>query len=104
MSWLMNASFGFIFDTVLGKAVAIALLALTTFGAWLIHHDSKVELAATNAVILELNTQAEKITDEALKAREPAARPGAAERLRAGSCADCKPKAVLPDDDKRVRP
>lgn len=103
MNWLMNASFGFIFDTVLGKAVAIALLALTTFGAWLLHHDSKVEQAATNAVILELNTQAEKITDEAIKAREPAARPGAAARLRATSCADCNGEAVLPDHDERLR-
>lgn len=103
MSVLLTKTLGFFFDTLLGNALAAVLLVLTTFGTWLIHHDSKVELAATNAVILELNTQAEKITDEALKAREPAARPGAAARLRAGSCSDCQREAVLPDHDERLR-
>lgn len=80
----------FVFDNPVGKALAGGTLVVGVFMTWLFFHDAKIEAAAKTEVIADINTQAEKLSDEALKARAPAARPGAVERLRRSACSDCK--------------
>jgi hypothetical protein len=59
------------------------------FGLWLIRHDARVAERARSAVVAELNEDAGKKINDAVEARKPAERPGAAERLRRHSCRDC---------------
>lgn len=92
----------FVFDNPIGKAMSAGALVVGVFMTWLFFHDANITAAAKTEVIADINTQAEKLTDEALKAREPAHRPGAFERLRKGSCTDCNAKAVLPGGETRL--
>lgn len=76
----------------LGQAGAILLGAITLYGAWhgwLWQHDNKIEAKAKAEVVGSLNSSAEKLGHEAVKARAPALRPGAATRLRESACRDC---------------
>lgn len=66
---------------------ALAAAALWGYGAYE-RHVGRVE--ARIEIVEKVNHDAEVLTDQALRAREPARRPGAAERLRqGGSCRDC---------------
>lgn len=89
----------FIFDNRLGKAIAAGTLFVGVFFGWLFLHDQKVASQATTKVVTSINTQAEKMTHEALKAREPAYLPGAFERLRRNSCSDCDGQAAVPGSE-----
>lgn len=80
---------GFFFDTAIGKAIAAAGIALAVFGGWLWQHDNKVEAKAKTELTQQMNKETETLTHEAVKARAPAQRPGAVDRLRKGSCSDC---------------
>ena len=86
---LIKWALGFLFDTLLGQIVAAVLGLTLMFSIWLWQHDNKIEARATTTLTNKLNSSAETLTNEALKSRAPAALPGAAERLRKGSCADC---------------
>lgn len=79
----------FVFDNPIGKLVAGAALVVTVFGLWLWRHDHKVAEAAKVEVVQDINAQAKDLANEAVKARAPAARPGAADRLRKSACRDC---------------
>lgn len=79
----------FFFDNAIGKAIAAVTLALAVFSGWLWQHDRKVVRQAKVEVVQQINKETEKKADEAIKARAPAERPGAAERLRKGACRDC---------------
>jgi hypothetical protein len=93
---------GFVFDNPVGKALAGLTLAVGVFSTWLFFHDAKIEQAAKTEVITDINKQAEVLTDDALKARAAAERPGAFGRLRKGSCTDCNGKTVLSGGETRV--
>lgn len=69
------------------RYAAIALAALLGAKAWIWSHDNKVKEEAFRRV----NEQAAVITDQAVKARESANRPGSADRLRKKYCLDCTP-------------
>lgn len=89
----------FVFDNPIGKAIAGGALVIGVFFGWLFLHDAKIENAATTKVVTTINTHAEKLTNEALKAREPASRPGAALRLRHNYCSDCDGEAPVPGSE-----
>jgi hypothetical protein len=73
-------------QTIVGVAAAAAL-----FFSWLALHDRKVAANATTEIVDKLNTKAEALANEAVKARAPALRTGAAQRLRdATNCRDCE--------------
>jgi hypothetical protein len=72
-----------------GQGAVLALGAAALFFSWLWRHDTKVAAKATTEIVRSLNADAEKKVNEAVKARAPASRPGAAERLRRDSCRDC---------------
>jgi hypothetical protein len=77
-------------STRVGRAVVIGLGAAALFFSWLALHDHKVATKATDKLVNTINTQAERLADEAEKARAPAARSGAFARLRKHSCSDCR--------------
>jgi hypothetical protein len=77
-------------STGLGQTVVAVAGGTALFFTWLAFHDAKVANKATAKVVTSLNTQAEKLGHEAIKARQPAQRAGAALRLRnATHCRDC---------------
>jgi hypothetical protein len=77
-------------STRVGQAVVIGLGVTALFFSWLALHDNKVAKRATTEVVRSLNADAEKKVNEAVKARAPALRSGAASRLRNDeNCRDC---------------
>lgn len=79
----------FFFDTVAGRAVAIAAGALVMFSAWLWRHDTRVAEQARSEFVTQTNKETEKARAKAVQARKPADEPGAAGRLLNSSCRDC---------------
>jgi hypothetical protein len=80
---------GFLFDTVWGKAAALAAGLLVLFSTWLWRHDVRVAERATTEFRVSVEKAKEKVRAKAVKARKPAALPGAADRLRQSACRDC---------------
>ena len=64
-------------------ALAIAAWAALGLYGW---HKERVGAAV---VVVEINRETERLTHEAIAAREPASLPGAAGRLRKVYCRDC---------------
>jgi hypothetical protein len=81
---------GFVFDTKIGKMAVAALAVLALFGTWLWRHDVKVEARGETKVIERSKEAGKKAHAKARKAHEAARAPGAAERLLADSCRDCR--------------
>jgi hypothetical protein len=74
-----------------GQGAVLALGAAALFFSWLWRHDTKVAAKATTEIVRSLNSDAEKKANEAVKARAPSLRTGAALRLRdATNCRDCE--------------
>lgn len=67
-----------------------ALGVAAVFGLWLWKHDAKVAQRAEQAVINQSIEAGKKANEEADKAHDAAARPGAAGRLLKSSCRDCQ--------------
>jgi hypothetical protein len=81
---------GFVFDTAIGKGAVAAVAALALFGAWLWRHDAKIEARGETKVIERSKEAGKKAHAKARKAHDAARQPGAAERLLADSCRDCR--------------
>lgn len=67
------------------RYVMAGFIAIASWSIWLARHDAKVEKAA----VTQIDTQSNKLTAEAVKAREPASKPGSTERLLKKYCGDC---------------
>jgi hypothetical protein len=78
------------------------LAALALFGAyqgWAAHQRS----VGASQAIAEVSQATEKLTNEAVAAREPAYIPGAADRLRKSSCRDCATNVSSNKDSAGVK-
>jgi hypothetical protein len=80
-----------LFSALLGSKpfcyAVVGLMILSGYETWKYHERS----LGADKVIATVNDSAEKLADKAVAARAPADKPGAAARLRAGWCRDCKP-------------
>lgn len=86
MTWILA-----FLGTRVGRGVVIGLGAVALFFSWLTLHDRKVAKKATTELADKLNSKAEALANEAVKARAPALRTGAAQRLRNPiDCRDCQ--------------
>lgn len=74
-----------LFDTKLGKQLALGALLFSVVCGYLVSRDNGVRARQLS----EINQKGKALADEAVKAGAPALRPGSAERLRANSCRDC---------------
>jgi hypothetical protein len=86
IAWLAFVRF---VSTPTGQVVVGVIGAAALFFGWLALHDAKVARNARAEVVGSLNTAAEKLGHEAVKARAPAERPGAFGRLRKHACGNC---------------
>lgn len=74
----------------IGRTLVVSLGVAAFFFSWLYLHDAKVATKATDKLVTKINREAEKLADEAVKARAPSLRTGAASRLRdATNCRNC---------------
>ena len=87
---MIETALWFFFETKLGKLTAGALLVAGLFIAWLIPHDVKVAAKAEQTVVERAEDFGTKANAKNEKVRRDAAKPGAAERMRAKACRDCK--------------
>lgn len=75
-----------------GRIIAALVLAIGLYGCDMLRLEKARQEGKAQGVtetIEKLNTEAEEITHGAVKAREAARKPGAADRLRKSSCRDC---------------
>ena len=75
----------FLIDTKIGRSILTALGCVFAWVAFASHYQN---VGARN-VIAKTNDSAKIIASDGRKARAPAERPGAADRLRKDSCRDC---------------
>lgn len=75
-----------LFNNIVGRIIVAVMASWIAFQGWLTFvHNPKVE----QKVVTTINTKAKEKAKKAVKAREPAKKPGAADRLRRNSCRDC---------------
>lgn len=67
------------------RYAALVFAVLLSAKTWLWQHDKKIRDGAVQGIDIQSN----KLTAEAVKAREPASKPGSTERLLKKYCGDC---------------
>jgi hypothetical protein len=80
----------FVFDRSAGKALVAALAAVTLFAGWLWRHDSKIEARVETKIITEAKEAGKVAHAKSRQAHRAARQPGAAERVFAKYCVDCR--------------
>jgi hypothetical protein len=80
----------FIFDQTAGKLLVVVIAAGALFGAWLWRHDAKVEARVETKTITQAKEAGKVANAKSREVRRAARQPGAADRLLAESCRDCR--------------